>query len=134
MNVCVSDTWDDCHSVTSAKVDLRIDNNGTWMDAFQFGEPDDTTWTLTGQTFELDVQRNPYDTLPLLSLSTDNGRIVIDDVVQRVIHFNVSPADLQANLRPGTYVYDLVMVDGSEVRVPLMHGTLQVQQGVTYPP
>ena len=103
------DSWD-AHSVTSARVDLRIDNNGTWSDAFQFGEQDDTTWTLEGQSFELDVQRNPYDAVPLLSLSTDNGRIIVDDIVQRVIHFNVAPADIQAALRPGTYVYDLVMV------------------------
>jgi hypothetical protein len=124
----------EAHSVTSARVDLRIDNNGTWMDAFRFGEPADTTWTLTGQTFELDVQRNPYDAVPLLSLSSSSGRIVIDDVVQRVIHFNVAPDDIQAALRPGEYVYDLVMVDGSDVRVPLMHGKLIVAQGVTYPP
>jgi hypothetical protein len=125
--------WE-AHSVTSARVDLRIDNNGTWMDAFQFGEPDDTTWTLDGQTFELDVQRNPYDTVPLLSLSSSNGRIIVDDPIQRVIHFNVDPADIQVNLSPGTYVYDLVMVNGSDIRVPLMHGSLQVTQGVTYPP
>ena len=80
------------------------------------------------------MQRNPYDTVPLLSLSSSNGRIIVDDLMQRVIHFNVSPDDIQASLRPGIYVYDLVMVNGSDIRVPLMHGTLQVQQGVTYPP
>ena len=131
-NAYCDDDWKN-HSVTSARVDLWIDNNGTWMDAFQFGEPADTTWTLDGQEFELDVQLNPY-TAPLLSLSVVNGRIFVDDVAQRVIHFNVAPDDIQASLRPGLYVYDLVMVNGSGVRVPLMHGTLQVQQGVTYPP
>ena len=128
---CPSDGCD--HSVTSAHVDLRIDNNGTWMDAFQFGTPDDTSWTLVGQKFELDVQRNPYDLVPALHLDTDTNRIIIDDAVQRVIHFNVAPADLQANLTPGSYVYDLVMVDASNTRVPLMHGQLVVAQGVTYP-
>jgi hypothetical protein len=123
------------HSVTSAHEDLKIDNNGTWMDAFQFGTPTDTTWTLTGQSFELDVQRNPYDPVPLLHMDSAGGQIVIDDMVQRVIHFNVSPAVLQASLPPGTYVYDLVMVDAStpSVRVPLMHGVLKVAQGVTFP-
>lgn len=123
------------HSVTSAHVDLQIDNNGTWSDAFQFGEPDDTTWTLTGQTFSMDVQRSYYDTTPLLSLATSTGRIVIDDVVQRVIHFKVDPTDIQAALKPGQYVYDLVMIDGSTpgIRVPLMHGIVIVAQGVTYP-
>lgn len=123
------------HSVTSARVDLRIDNNGTWMDAFQFGEPDDTTWTLTGQTFELDVQISPYDLVPLLHMTTASGQIVVDDVVQRVIHFNVSPDIIQTSLQPGIYVYDLVMLNTSSppVRVPLMHGTLEISQGVTYP-
>jgi hypothetical protein len=125
--------WD-MHSVTSARVDLRIDNNGTWEDAFQFGEPGDTTWDLAGQTFEMDVQLNPYDTVPLLSLSTANGRIIVDDTIQRVIHFLVDPADIQASLRPGIYVYDLVMIYQTTVRVPLMHGVVQVVQGVTYPP
>jgi hypothetical protein len=129
------DDWT-AHSVTSARVDLRIDDNSTWQDAFQFGEPDDTTWTLTGQSFELDVQLNPYDTVPLLHLATVGGRIVVDDVVQRVIHFNVAPTDIQAASRPGTYVYDLVMLDNSTppVRVALMHGQLFVNRGITFPP
>jgi hypothetical protein len=124
------------HSVTSAHVDLAIDNNGTWQDAFQFGQPADASWTLTGQTFECDVQRNRYDKTALLSLSSGGGTIVVDDVLQRVIHFNVSPTMIQTALTPGNYVYDLIMVDGSSppVRIPLMHGVLTVEQGVTYPP
>src|SRR5262245_43394581 len=121
------------HSVTSAPVDLAVDNNGSWSDAFQFGDPDDTTWTLSGCTFELDVQRNAYDAVPLLSLSTGNGRIVTADVTKRVIYFDVDAADLQAALTPGVYVYDLVMIDAYGVRTPFMHGYLEVAQGVTYP-
>lgn len=121
------------HSVTSARVDLTISNNGTWQDAFQFGDPDDTTWDIQGQRFELDVRLNPYDTTALLTLTNPNGRIITDSTVQRVIHFQVDPADIQASLRPGTYVYDLIMVDVADtsLRVPLMHGTLTVVQGVT---
>jgi len=126
------ETWDG-HSVTAANVDLKIANNGTWMDAFQFGFPDDTTWTLLGQSFKLDVQLNQFDTTPLLTLSTSDGRIIVDDINQRVIHFNVAPSDIQTNLSPGTYVYDLVMFDGSNNIVPLMYGALEVVQGVTYP-
>jgi hypothetical protein len=121
------------HSVTSAYEEMTISNNGTWSDAYQFGKEDDTTWNLDGCLFELDVQRNPYDAVPLLSLSTSNGRIVVDDTVQRVLHFNVAADDIQASLDPGTYVYDLVMIDDTGVRTPLMHGPLTVVQGVTYP-
>ena len=127
------------HSITSAKVDLRISNNTTWQDAFQFGEPDDLTWTLEGPMFELDVQRNPYDASPLLSLSSSENEIIIADILQRVIYMNVDAQAIQESLAPGTYVYDLVMIAGDNpappaVRVALMHGTLQVVQGVTYPP
>src|SRR6516165_3425081 len=120
------------HSATSARVDLEIDNNGTWQDAFQFGQPGDFTWTLAGHTFSMDVQINRYDAVPLLTLTTVNGRIITDDPVQRVIHFNVAASDIQTSLKPGKYVYDLVMLDGSTppIRVPLMHGNVQVNQGV----
>jgi hypothetical protein len=126
------------HSQTASRQDIKIGNNGTWQDAFQF-DPDATDWTLEGQTFELDVQRNPYDEVPLLSLSSVNGRIIVADAVQRVIYMNVDPLDIQGALSPGVYVYDLVMIDGVDpappaVRVPLMYGTLEVVQGVTYPP
>jgi hypothetical protein len=122
------------YSSTSAPTDLKIANNATWMDAFQFGTPGDTTWSFDNQGFELDVQLNRYDTVPKLSLSVTNGRIVVDDPVQRVLHFDVKPDDLQVALSPGVYVYDLVMVDSAtDDRTLLMHGKLYVGQGVTYP-
>ena len=80
------------------------------------------------------MQRNPYDEVPLLSMTTANGQIIVDDEAQRVIHFNVSPDEIKAKLTPGTYVYDLVMVNAFDQRVPLMHGKVIVAQGVTYPP
>jgi hypothetical protein len=121
------------HSVTSADEPMTVDNNGSWSVAYQFDDPDDLTWTLNGCSFEMDVKRNSYDAVPLLSLSTANGRIITDDTVQRVIHFNVTAADLQSSLDPGTYVYDLIMIDATGVRWPFMNGTVTIVQGVTYP-
>lgn len=130
-DVCIN--CEGAQSVTSARTDLAISNNGTWSDAWRFGTPGDLTWDLIGQKFAMDVQLNPYDATPKLSLSSDHGDIIIDDVVQRVIHMKVDAAIIQSNLRPGQYVYDLIMIDGANVRVPLMHGVLCVGQGVTYP-
>ena len=88
--------WEDAHSVTSARVDLRIDDNATWMDAFQFGNPTDGDETGRSTDRVRDgCPLNRYDAVPLLSLTTDNSRIIIDDSVQRVIHFNVTPEDIQ---------------------------------------
>jgi hypothetical protein len=122
------------YSQTSATENLVVNNNSTWRDAYQFGSPDDLTWNLVGCTFEMDVQRNSYDAVPLLSMTTVNGRIVVADPIQRVIYFNVSPDDIQASLKPGTYVYDLAMIEPTNVRTLLMHGLVTVVQGVTYPP
>lgn len=122
---------DHAHSVTSAHVDLTLDNNTTWSDAFQYGDLDDTTWTLNGCSFTMDVQIAYYDVAPRLSLASSAGTIVTDDSVQRVIHLNVPAAAIQASLMPGVYVYDLVMTDAMGTRTALMHGYVEVSQGVT---
>lgn len=118
---------------TSACVDMLISNNGTWEDAFQFGTVGDTTWSFTGMSFHMDVKANETDVAALFTLTTANGRIVVDDAINRVLHLLVDFVTLKAALPVGTYLYDLVMVDAGSpaVRVPLMSGSLQVTQGVT---
>lgn len=120
---------------TVARIDMEIQDNATWQDAFQFGVEGDTTWDLVGESFIMDVKGNREDPTPLLTLSTDNGRIVVDDTALRVIHFNVEDTDIQDNIPPqdDAYVYDLVMYDGSTPprRVAMMGGCLRVCQGVT---
>lgn len=124
---------DDCPTpFTRATVDLAIQNNATWGDAFQFGTAGDTSWSFTGQTFRVDVKRTKYDTSALLTLTTANGRVVVDNAVTRVLHFNVADTVVQAALPVGNYVYDLIMIDsGDSSRVSLMGGDLCVVQGVT---
>lgn len=122
------------HSATSAHVELAIDNNATWQDAFQFGTPTDTTWTLVGQNFIMSVSLSRYDTVKLLTLTSTGGTIVVDDTAQRVVHLNVSPTTIQADLPPGEYVYDFLMQAQSDgTVVNLMHGTVCVEQGVSAP-
>lgn len=118
---------------TAAVVDLTVPNNVTWQDAFQFGDTDDLTWNLTGQNFIVEVKASYNDSVPIYTLTSSGGTIVVDDVTQRVLHFNVSEALIRANLPVAEYVYDLVMFDGSvpPVRVMLMSGAVEVTQGVT---
>lgn len=120
-------------SITSAEVDLVAQNNATWNDAFQFGDEDDTTWSFTGMTFMMDVKDNVYSTTARLALTSGAGEIVVDDEAKRVLHLNVTDTTIKSDLPPATYVYDLIMLDGSTppVRVALMHGTVTVTQGAT---
>ena len=118
---------------TSAHVDMEITNNATWNDAFVFGVVGDTSWNFSGQNFRLDVKGNRDQSVALLTISTDLTTIVVDDITQRILHFNVQDAVVAAALVPGDYVYDLVMYDFSTppVRVQLMSGKLKVTQGIT---
>lgn len=118
---------------TCARVDLLIFDNVTFEDAFQFGTTGDTSWSFTGQNFRMDIKGSPDDAAALLSITSGAGEIVVDDAVQRILHFNVPEATLTAALTPGDYVYDLIMYDGSTpaVRVGLMRGSICVAHGIS---
>lgn len=125
-----------CQPSSSANVDLVTANNATFTDALQFDPPvpgvTGPAWSFTGQSFRLDVRPNS-ETAPLLSLSSADGQIVVDDVVARILHFNVPETIIAGALIPGSYFYDLIMFDGSTppVRVALAHGRFVVTDGIT---
>lgn len=108
---------DNCipYQITSARVDIAIQDNATWNDAFQFGTVGDTTWSFTGQVFRLDIKASRDDAAALLSLTSGGGQIVVDDVVQRVLHMNVPESALTV-LPAAEYVYELMMLDASSDR------------------
>ena len=124
---------------TQAIVDMTVPNNATWTDAFQFGTAGDTSWSFSGKTFRMDIKKRKTDVTALLSLTNAAGTIVVDDVVNRILHFNVPDATITADLplddcgKGERFVYDLIMLDMSTppVRTTLMSGTIHVTQGVT---
>jgi hypothetical protein len=117
---------------TAALVNLVVANTVTFQDALQFGLSTDT-WTFTGQNFRVEVKASRDDAAALVAWTSGGGQIVVDDAINRILHFNVSEAAIQAALPVGEYVYDLVMYDGSAppIRVLLCQGCLTVTQGVT---
>ena len=120
------------------KVDMAIANNVYWDDAFQFGQPDDFTWSFSGVTFTLDIV-TPQETwvngvppAPVLSLSSAGGTIVVDDPVNRILHLFVSDLTIRSALPIGCYQYDLVMTTtATGERDALMYGSVEVYSGIT---
>jgi hypothetical protein len=119
--------------LTAAIVNIATQDNATFQDAFQFGVPGDTTWGFGGVSFEMSIKASRDDTSPLITFTSGAGQIVVDDIVNRVLHFNVPDTTIQASLPVATYVYDFIMIDGSTppVRTPLMQGQLGINRGVT---
>jgi hypothetical protein len=120
-------------AITAACVKIVTRANATLSDAFQYGVAGDTSWSFTGQHFHMDIKASNADSLALLSLTDANGRIVVDDAINRVLHLNVDDVTLDAALPVGEYVYDLIMYDTSTpaIRVALQQGVLKIVQGVT---
>lgn len=115
-------------------VNIYLYENVWWTDAFQFGDLDDTSWSFTDKSFHCDVKAtNDYDAAALLELTSAASEIVVDDAVERILHFAVTDTVLRAALEPGTsYFYDLVMIDdGTGQRDLLMRGRLAFKHGVT---
>lgn len=121
---------------SSAWVKIVTAKNATFNEAYQFDPPvtgvAPPTWQLY-PNFRLDVKGYLEQPAPLLSITSAAGQIIVDDVVQRVIHFNVPETFLVPTLTPGRYFYDLIMFDNSTppIRVPLMHGEFVLTDGVT---
>ncbi len=123
-----------CSGPTTASiVNITTSNNVTLQDAFRFGVEGDTTWSFLDMTFECEVKASRDDDTPLATWTSGAGEIVVDDIVQRVLHFNIPPADIVADLPAAVYVYDLIMIsnDATPVRTMLMQGKLTVKRGVT---
>lgn len=118
---------------TSAIVNIATQDNVTLQDAFQFGTPGDTSWSLVGMSFTMEVKASRDDVMPLIELTSGGGQIIVDDVMQRVVHLNVPDTAIQASLPVATYVYDFIMYDTSvpPIRTVLMQGRLYVSKGVT---
>src|ERR1700684_3581036 len=120
--------WGSSGVVTAANVDLVTSNNVTYEDAFQFDPPGMTgcppppywpcgatgpTWGFTGQNFRMDIKGNKQQPSPLLSFTSAAGEIVVQDVTNRILNFNVPESTYVGVLVPGVYVYDFIMFDNS---------------------
>jgi len=120
------------------RVDIQIANNVWWDDQFQFGEPDDFTWTLNGMNFYLGIKNRFEDTSAFLTFTSLAGQIVVQDPINRILGMLVPDTTLRNGtppLPPGKYVYDLIMVNASTGQTDgLMYGELHVKLGVTTGP
>lgn len=123
------------HSRPLTRVDMEIDNNLWWTDAWQFGDPLDQTWTLNGRNFYLSVKKHVDDATPLLTCTDTAGQIVVQDATLRVLAMLVPDGTIRNALPPGRYDYDLIMVLIATGQVDgLMYGSLEVKQGITMGP
>ena len=94
---------------------------------FQFRpQTDGVNWNLTGYTATMTVRPFLGSTTTTLLATTANGKIVIDTATSKV---TVTFSATETNIKPESYVYDLVLYSGTTTR--LLEGKFLVTGGVT---
>ncbi len=94
---------------------------------FQFRpQTDGVNWDLAGYTATMTVRPFLGSTTTTLLATTANGKIVINTVADTV---TVTFSATDTNIKPESYVYDLVLYSGTTTR--LLEGKFVVTGGVT---
>ena len=110
-------------------VNFQTAINEDWREPFSLTGADGAT-DLTGVSMAMDVKASSGAVV--LSLSTANGRLVIEDALAGQFSVRV-PVAVMATVAPGASKHDLVLTfAGGEVR-RLWYGEITVLAGVTLP-
>lgn len=116
--------------MSAVKFNIRIEQGATFSQpiTWKAGEPPAPV-DLTGCTARMQVRHKIKDTAVLLSLTTENGRIVLGGA-NGIITLKLSATDTAA-IAWTSGVYDLEIVFAGGVVRRLMYGSVTVSQEVT---
>ena len=119
----------------AGKLDLTIEKGSTFERVFTWQTKDTETGQLTpvnlaGYKARCMFREVIDDPVPFLTLTTENGRIIIEDLTG-IIRFNI-PADVSAAVIPERGVWDLELYtsDGAFV-IRLLEGKVKLKPEVT---
>ncbi len=116
----------------AAPLALGFANNAPWAKAFRMTR-DGTAVDLTGAVMRMQLRQaaTPYD--PVMLLSTDNGRLVVDDGPNGLWSVKVEVA-VAVQVPAGAYDHDMLvrLRTGEEIRAYV--GTVTVDRGITTDP
>lgn len=103
-------------------LDIEIEQGATFNLAFIYQDELEQPINLTGMTARMQLRRQYKSPEYILSLTTENNRIVIEPLEGKIT-LNISATDT-SNLS-GTGVYDLELISGSTVN-RILEGTYTV--------
>lgn len=123
-------------NLTAPIFNIWVEQGGTIDIPFQVkrnGDPFD----MTGYTLRSQVRLNVWDTVVLLNATTQNGKLVFDDITQGTYHYNLAPEDTITKFRFAngqklmTCTYDLEMISPTGVVFKPNKGDFVVYREVT---
>ena len=115
----------------ASKVDLVIEQGADWQQTFYLFVPGSSTvpLDLTGYTANMQIRATVSSVVPILALSTTNGRIVITPLIGKIV-LQLTASDAAA-LTIGYAVYDLVLTSPAGMVSRLVQGGVTLSLSVT---
>ena len=115
----------------ASKVDLVIEQGADWSHIFYLFAPGSSTvpLDLTGYTANMQIRATIAALVPIITLSSANGRIVITPLTGRIA-LNL-PASYAAALTIGYAVYDLLLTSPAGSISRLVQGGVNLSLAVT---
>lgn len=108
---------------------LAVDQGADWTMSVTYADPTtQVPYNLTGYTARMFIKEKIGDALPLVQLTTENGKITINGAAGRL---TITMANTETDTLPELAFYDLELIspDGSVTR--LIEGPVRTSLGVT---
>ncbi len=112
--------------MTAGIYNIPVEQGAALMESFLIKGGDGNVLDLTGCTAAMQVRVHIGDPTAVLTLTTENGGLVIDGPAG-----TITPVFVSDGLIPGQYVYDLKLVDAGGEPFRLLQGFFNVSGEVT---
>lgn len=117
-------------SATAGFYHMKINQGATFELTVDYTDADGNAVNIAGYDARMSLRRKVSDTTSLMDLNIGNGRISVSPSVQGRFIISVNATDT-SHLPPVEGVYDLEIVDTSNVVTRLLEGTFVVNPEVT---
>lgn len=115
--------------MSAVQQDITIEQGATFQLELIWKNPDTTPINLTGYTARMQVRKKHADTVKVLDLTTQNGKIIITPLLGKI---NVTvPATETDDITIKTGVYDLELESSTGIVTRLIEGGVTVSPEVT---
>lgn len=118
---------------SGSKFDLVMVQGATFEKSFEYKDSAKVSINLTGYTARLQVRSDTDSSTTLIELTTENGRITLNDPTTGVISLYISAVDTAA-LTFNTGVYDLELqhvASGRTIVENIVYGNVSLRKNVT---
>lgn len=102
--------------MTPASLDLEIYQGSTFTKSLQWTTQSSTPVNITGCVARMHIRKKISDSVYIVSLTTENGRIVFTDAVQGKFELRLTSEETRLlDFNTAVYDFEIVFLDGEPV-------------------